>query len=729
MDLQDYLRILRTHWKVIASATVIGALLGGLLGFLNRPDAEPADVTPFASTVDLTLLSEKGRRDLADRLSDLTSTTARADLAIENPNPDRTAVDYTQRLLSRETRERAAAATDQQVEDFDGRITATANPETETITLTVEGVGSEATTQETEALIAAFDEIVGMGEPMDSTGEFLITTQTPNPDLQTSAGYTESRMPTYAALATSNAVIDPAARELGIGADELRTALDISIKPSTSIMMIGVLGGSGLPDSADPTQAISAVAENLQSAIESIETTPVTFQDLGASSQDTGTRVRTLALSVSEPQVLANADGSIPPATIASTLTNLTGEIPTTLASSTAAITDPLSTDELEQLSAEVASETDSISVDITPLTQVEGITDSPLNATSIRLTARAASAEAAEQLAAAAVGTIEDRIAASEEPQPWPLALTPTPVVAITEVTASTAAAAAAPVDRTTTNIILGLLIGLALGVGYAFLMSSRDKTIYSPRQLWEATGEPAFGVIPTQPPASTWAAVDEHDLGGEGYRALRSNVMLGLKDTTVLALVSPVTGTGTKTVGVNLAISLAQAGSRVCVVETALSAPTLAEQLSAQQVPGLANVITGQADLGSSIQRIESLGFDLLTAGETTNDVTDTLTSKAFGETIDQLRERYDTVLLLCSPAVESAEASAVTPLSDATLIIIRVTQSSMTDLEITARVLLQVGTKIAGIIANDVPHEHTDQWRRYLPMGNPQTEATPN
>ncbi|HEY7824387.1 MAG TPA: CpsD/CapB family tyrosine-protein kinase, partial [Acidimicrobiia bacterium] len=401
----------------------------------------------------------------------------------------------------------------------------------------------------------------------------------------------------------------------------------------------------------------------------------------------------------------------IPTAVIASTLTTLAGEVPTTLAPSITAIVEPVNDD-----------------VTITRITEVEGNAESPLNEVTVRITGRGSTPEEAAAITESAATALGERVAATTEPEPWPLQLVPTALVPTGEIIETTTDPSQ-PVDRTTTNIILGLLIGLALGVGYAFLMSSRDKTIYGPRQLVEATGEPAFGVIPTSKVTTGWAALSEHDLGGEGYRALRSNVLLGLKDTTVLALVSPTTGTGTHTIGINLAISLAQSGSSVCVVETALSQPRLADLLELNSAPGLAEAITSTADLDASIQRVDALGFDVITAGATTNDVTDTLTSRALHTTIDQLRERYDRVLLLCAPAVESPEASAVTPLSDATLIIIRVASTSMTDLEITARVLLQVNTKIAGIIANDVPHEHTDQWRRYLPMSNPQQDQVPN
>ena len=66
MELHDYLRILRTHAKVIIAATVIGALFGGLVSFLNRPEPISSVPAPYLASIDLTLVAEQGRRDLAD---------------------------------------------------------------------------------------------------------------------------------------------------------------------------------------------------------------------------------------------------------------------------------------------------------------------------------------------------------------------------------------------------------------------------------------------------------------------------------------------------------------------------------------------------------------------------------------------------------------------------------------------------------------------------------------
>lgn len=721
MELHDYLRILRTHAKVMIAATVIGALFGGLVSFLNRPEPVSNVPAPYLASIDLTLVSEQGRRDLADRLSDLISTTAQAEITIDNPAADRSPVDYAQLLLSDPVREAAARTLDQEASAFDGRIEATADPET--ITVTLEGDGRRAARQEMEAVIQAFREVVSTGNPMDASARILITTQTPNADVQTSAGYTESRMPTYAALATSDVVLAPTARNTRVSLEDLRAAVSVKVEPDTTILTIDV---TDPPSSTMATQVLAAVQESLEEAIASVESTPVDFQDLGSSAGGTGSSVRVLSNTVSEPSVMIGEDGPIPTPTVSGALTTLAGESPISLAPSTAAVLEPLSEDEQARINELVETgQDDGTSITITPVTQISGIADSPLNASTVRVTATGNTPQEAAAFAEAAVAALEQRVATTTDPEPWPLQLVPNALVATSEVVETTTTAQSSATDRTTVNIILGLLIGLALGVGYAFFMASRDRTIYGPRQLVDATGEPAFGVIPTSNLTTGWAAQHEHDLGGEGYRALRSNVLLGLKDTTVLALVSPVAGTGTHTVGINLAISLAQSGSRVCVVETALSQPRLAALLGTQAAPGLADVIEIGADLDNSIQQVPSLGFDVLTAGTSTNDVTDTLTSRKLKDTIDDLRDRYDVVITLCAPAVESPEASAVTPLSDATLILIRVASTSMTDLEITARVLLQVNTKIAGIIANDVPHEHTDQWRRYLPVANPQPD----
>lgn len=730
VDLDDYLRVLRKHWKVLIATTLAGAVLGGILSLVNRPGAVPSNDLPFASSVQVTLLSERGRQLLADQVAQRVFTTVITDLEIEGGDPEMSIVDYAQALMADDVVNAAAQVTEQNPLELGSRVEAAANAKTAKVSLTVSAASERAARKETEAIIAAFRSFLEQGDAMGASSQVLITVTSPNPNLETDAGYTESRMPTYAALATSEQVLSPVASEQGASEQHLQDALRVRIRPETNILALSVSASEQLPNAQ---AVLNAVALELRAEIQNIESSPVRFQDLGSSSGNGVVSVRTVDQQVDPAELAAPNGDAIAPEILTVLLTDLIAQNPGTLGGSLIPLTDALTEDHWQDGAATTGfggSLPESSALEIRPLAEVAGAAETAWKPMSVLITGRGNSQAEADAIAATAATALQQRLGTASENQTWPLSAIPSPVVTTSGLVGVDASAAPTPTqDRTATNVILGLLIGLALGVGYAFLASSRDQTIYSPRRLIEATGEPAFGVIPTSESTDGWAAVTEHDHGGEGYRALRSNVMLGLNSAKIVCLVAPTHGTGTHTVGTNLAISLSQVGSRVCVVETALGNPRLAESLGISNTPGLAEVLSGDADLASAITAAPDVSIDVLPAGSTTHDAADALTGPSLRNALEQLRATYDAVIVLAAPAVEGSQASAVAPLSDATLIIIRVGSTTMTELEITARILLQVGTKIGGIVANDVPEDHSTQWRRYLPMSMPPSDSATN
>lgn len=730
MDLDDYLRILRKHWRVLIATTIAGATVGGLLSLINRPEAIPANNLPFASNVEVTLLSERGRQLLADQIAQRVFTTVTTDLDIDGGDPDMSVVDYVQQLLADDVTDAAAQLTEQDPQDLRSRVEATTQAETGTVALTVSAASEAAAQQDSAAIIEAFRSSLEQGDAAENSSQVLITVTSPNPNLETDAGYTQSRMPTYAALATSEQVLSPVATAQNMSEQDLRSSVSVRIRPDTNILLLSVSGSEKVPSAQ---MVLDALVLQLRAEIQDIESSPVRFQYLGPANGNMGVSVRSLDQQVDLAEFTATNGNGIAPEIITALLTDLIAQNPATLGASLAPLTETL-TDAHWQSGATATGFSGAIpepsALEIRPLAEVAGTAETPWRPMSVVVTGRGNTQEEADAIAATAAASLQQRLTAGSEEQAWPLSAVPSPVVTTSALTVVDASSAASPTpDRTATNVVLGLLIGLALGVGYTFLASSRDKTIYSPRGLIEATGEPAFGVIPTNQSTDGWAAVTEHDHGGEGYRALRSNVMLGLNSAKTVCLVSPTHGTGTHTVGMNLAISLSQAGLRVCIVETALTDPRIAESLGMSNTPGLADVLTGDTDLASAITSDSSVNLDVLPAGSTNRDAADALTSPELRDTLEQLRGTYDAVIVLAAPAVEGPQASAVAPLCDATLIIIRVGATTMTELEITARVLLQVSTRIGGIVANDVPEEHSTQWRRYIPMSTPTSDTPAN
>ena len=146
----------------------------------------------------------------------------------------------------------------------------------------------------------------------------------------------------------------------------------------------------------------------------------------------------------------------------------------------------------------------------------------------------------------------------------------------------------AAVPVEPSSTGLpvtlALGIVGGLALGVGGAFVRNSLDISVKSPEHLRESAGAPNLGTIahdPAVPKRPLTVHEDPHSPRSEAFRQLRTNLQFVDVDRPrkVIVITSSMPAEGKTTTLVNLAIAMASAGNRVLVVDADLRRPKVTE------------------------------------------------------------------------------------------------------------------------------------------------------
>ncbi len=170
--------------------------------------------------------------------------------------------------------------------------------------------------------------------------------------------------------------------------------------------------------------------------------------------------------------------------------------------------------------------------------------------------------------------------------------------------------------------TLALGLLAGLAVGVGGALARNALDISVKSPDQLREIADAPNLGNIAydaqvTKRPLTVHE--DAQSPRAEAFRQLRTNLRFVDVDNPrkVILVTSSLPGEGKTTTVVNLAIALAQAETRVLVIEADLRRPKVADLLGLERNVGLTSVLSGRIHVGQGIQRWGGGFFDVLTSG----------------------------------------------------------------------------------------------------------------
>lgn len=241
-------------------------------------------------------------------------------------------------------------------------------------------------------------------------------------------------------------------------------------------------------------------------------------------------------------------------------------------------------------------------------------------------------------------------------------------------------AATPSSPVTpKTTRNVALGLAVGVLLGIALAVLRDRLDNTIKDRNAVEDLAGTGVVGVIPLEKarqeePAIVFAEANSGD--AEAYREMRTNLQFLEVDNPPRAIVvtSSLPSEGKTTTAVNLALVLAEAGHSVVLVEADLRRPRVTKYLGSLGDAGLSNVLAHTAALEDVLQPTRFDGMWVLAAGGLPPNPSELLGSAHAREVIEDLRSRFDYVIIDAPPLLPVTDAAILTNIADGALLIAR-------------------------------------------------------
>lgn len=264
--------------------------------------------------------------------------------------------------------------------------------------------------------------------------------------------------------------------------------------------------------------------------------------------------------------------------------------------------------------------------------------------------------------------------------------------------------------------NIALGVLLGLLISIGAAFLRHRLDTSISSEEDAAGVTGLPNLAMINFDSSSGRQPLISHsgpYTQRAESFRQLRTNLQFVDVDTAPRSILvsSSVSREGKTTTTCNLAITLAQGGARVCLVEGDLRRPSFGEYLGVESAAGLTSVLIGAADLDDVLQpwgegRVGDGRVEVLPSGPIPPNPSELLGSRNMSDLIEVLRSRFDIVLIDAPPLLPVTDAAVLSTRVDGTLLIARVGRTRCEQLRRAADALRAVDARMIGTILNMVP-----------------------
>jgi len=254
--------------------------------------------------------------------------------------------------------------------------------------------------------------------------------------------------------------------------------------------------------------------------------------------------------------------------------------------------------------------------------------------------------------------------------------------------------------------NISLGLATGLVLGVGLAFLAENLDTTLYTTEQIENATQIMSLGQVPAAKDSLSIARLGSgHYPQLESFRRLRTNILAaaGVEGSQVVLLTSAKRGEGKSTVSGNLAVTVAQSGREVVVVDCDLRLPTVHKLFDLPNKRGLTNVLAGEVAVGEAIQYSAFPRVQVITSGPLPPNPTELLGSQRMLDLIEQLKTTFDFIILDTPALLSVADAAVLAPAVDNVILVIAQAQTRRGDVEAVRQQLSNVRVKSLEVVVN--------------------------
>ncbi|MEE9165656.1 MAG: polysaccharide biosynthesis tyrosine autokinase, partial [Nitrospinota bacterium] len=304
----------------------------------------------------------------------------------------------------------------------------------------------------------------------------------------------------------------------------------------------------------------------------------------------------------------------------------------------------------------------------------------------------------------------------------------------------------------------ILGFAIGLIISMGFSFIFENFDTSFDTIDDLESIVKLPVVGVVPFINLKELLAASGHGDIPlnltsenplsalvmhyfpkkpvAESFRSLRTNVVFETSrdKSKVICVTSSLPQEGKSTVSANLALSFAQAGKHVLLVDMDLRKGTLHQMFGVVKAPGFVDMVLESTEPSYTMRDITDIimgeigmdliartpgwdNFDLIPIGSATRgNETEILNSAKLKDLIKKWKEEYDYVVIDVPPVLVASDAQIISPLVEKMLLVYKVGEVARGSLLRAKTQVDSVKANVMGIVINGLKQEMSADFGQY-------------
>jgi len=274
--------------------------------------------------------------------------------------------------------------------------------------------------------------------------------------------------------------------------------------------------------------------------------------------------------------------------------------------------------------------------------------------------------------------------------------------------------------------NILIALFISLVGGIGLSFLLDYLDDSIKSSDDIGRSLGLPTLGLIPHQKtldkkkstkllpggarsPSTEFVALEDNRSGmAEAYRHLRTSLLFSSagKPPETILVTSSQPSEGKTTTAINTAITLAQSGADVVIIDCDLRRPRLHNLFDLENTHGLTNYLSGERNTENLLKDFPNLpNLKVITSGPIPPNPAELLSSNEMKNLLQFLKGKFQHVVIDSPPAISFTDAAIIATLVDGVVLVAMAGKSSIHLMRRFKHRLVNMGARIYGVVLNGI------------------------